>query len=302
MNVREFLKTDVFLKLLALLLSLGIWMYVSGSKRTILFLEVPVDFVNLPSDMVIVEVSHSSVKLKVRTGRRLMEMLTPVLRAEVDLSKVKGGENIIEITQKNVKAPPYLKIVSVTPSFIRVEVEHIERKIVSIAAMVSSEEEYYIVKNLKVSPSEMIVEGPRRYLPKEDVLTLMRKIRCEEGYFELRIENPVSGKGIIKVDPPFFTIAGYCEKNIGTIWIKNVPVEIINRKHGMTYSLEPDKINIHVKGWTKILKMDINGKVKAFVNAERYGKGIHRINPQVELPDGVELLTTKENRLTLTIK
>jgi YbbR domain-containing protein len=293
---------EINLKILSLFLAILVWLYVYGGKKLVLFRDVPIDFLNLPPEKVILESSAFSVKIKLSGSKRVLETVKPPIRAEIDLSSVRDGLNIIEITTKNIKVPPYVKILSVFPQTIEVKVDSISKRALPVIVKISSDENY-VVKNIKAIPSEVFVEFPKSHILKEDFLLLEVEKKCDaEGNFVYQSPVPLNSENFLKITPGEIKVKWTCEKKIEELIVRKIPVIIKNKKEGMKYLLKPDKIDLKIKGWSKDLKgMDFKKEIEAAVEAEDK-PGTYEVEPKIKIPDGIELVDGEKQKLELIVK
>ncbi len=294
---------DITLKLLSLFLAILIWLYVYGVKKMVFFRDVPIDFLNLPPEKVIIESSAFSVKIKLSASRRILETVKPSIRAEIDLSSVKDGVNIIEITPGNIKAPPYVKILSVSPQTIEIKIDSVTEKSLPVIAEIPVDEDY-IVNDLKTIPPEVIVETPKSFTPNENFLVLKIDKKCnKEGNFVYQSPVSLNSENLIHITPKEIKVKWRCDKKMEEKIIKNLPVIIKNKKEGMKYFLKPDKINLKIKGWAKDIKnMNLKDAIEISVDVKDYKKGSYEISPIIKTPDEIEVLAGSEEKLKLRVE
>jgi len=291
------------LKILSLFLAVLIWLYVYGDKKLVFFRDVPVDFLNLPPEKVILESSVFSVKIKLSGSKRVLETVRPSIHAEIDLSSVRDGLNIIEINTKNIKVPPYVKILSVFPQTIEVKIDSISKRALPVIAKISSDENY-VVRDIKIIPSEVVVEFPKSYILKKDHLLLEIEKKCStEGNFVYQSPVPLNSENFLKITPGEIKVKWTCEKKIEELILRKIPVLIKNKKEGMKYFLKPDKIDLKIRGWSKDLKrMDFKKEIEAIVEAGNYERGNYEVEPKIKIPDGIELVDVEKQKLELIVR
>lgn len=294
---------NITLKIISLLLAILIWLYVYGGKKSVFFRDVPVDFLNLPSEKVILEASAFSVKIKLSGAKRVFETVKPSIRAEIDLSYVRDGLNIIEINPKNIKAPPYVKILSVSPQTVEVKIDSIIKKSLPVIAEIPVDEDF-VLSDLKVIPSEVSIELPKTYTPDQNSVVVRTGKRCNsEGNFSYQVPVPLNSENLINITPNEIRVKWTCERKIESAVINGIPVLLKNKKKGMKYVLKPAKINLKIKGWSKELKgMDMKKEIEVSLDVGGYNPGEYEVLPEIKIPQGLELLEGGEKRLRLVVK
>jgi len=294
---------EISLKILSFFLALLIVLYVYAGKKMVFFRDVPIEFLNLPPEKVIVESSAFSVKLKISGSKSVLETVKPSIRAEVDLSEVKDGLNIIEMNSKNIKAPPYVKVLSIIPQSIEVKVDPVIKKSLPVKVKIPEEEDY-VITNLKTVPAEVTVEFPKSYEVKEEVIWVEVEKRCDrEGDFVYQTPVSLVSENLLTVVPGKVKVKWSCEKKMVELTLQKLPVQMVNKREGVKYLLKPDKINLKIRGWSKDLKrMDLKKEIKAIIRVEDYSPGTYRVEPVIELPEGIELIEGKSPQLELIVR
>ena len=107
-------------KLVALFVSLILWVTILGRRDFILSKDVDIEFL-LPKSMVIAENIDRRVMVKVSGPRIAIKKFSQNPGAiTLDLARAHVGNNRVVITSKNVEVPFGVKVISVTPDVISV--------------------------------------------------------------------------------------------------------------------------------------------------------------------------------------
>ncbi len=156
------LKKKIIIFLISLLLSFSFWLYVTveqGPEVERIY-KVNITYRNLAPGLTFLE-PLGSAEIKVRGSRqRLMNLNENSFTAYVDLSGLSEGPHSVEIL---VEAPPFVKVVEVSPSRISVfldKVVRVERNI--RIEFIGSPKEGYVIEEPEVNPDKITVEGPSK--------------------------------------------------------------------------------------------------------------------------------------------
>lgn len=152
------------LKLIALLIAIGLWLYVGTqedplSQRTY---EVAVEMENLPLDKT-ATLGQETVKVRVM-GRqdRLNALRGSDFKASVDLSKVEAGDNKVPVT---LKLPSEVYFARIEPASIDVQVNQRSGKDMDVEIMTEGTlPEGVTLDEISVSPKTVFVAGDRSAL------------------------------------------------------------------------------------------------------------------------------------------
>lgn len=146
-------------KVVALLITMILWITVLGNKDQILNQSVRLNF-RLPKNHIIangitdqaqVQISGSRLSLK-----KLAKGIDPV---EINLEDAKPGRTIVTIPTDKIILPFGAQIVSVNPATLVVDIDQITTKRVPVKITWDSEEEPQFVKISQIKPPSIIVRG-----------------------------------------------------------------------------------------------------------------------------------------------
>lgn len=166
MKFRLFPENPNFLKVVAFLLALILWFFVTGDRQDLglevrrSFSNIPLTYRNLGQDLVVVGLEES-VTLSLQGLPQAFDGLTPAdLEAYVDLNGRQEGRHELRI---NATAPPGVSIVSIEPAKVSVLLEDLITRQISVEDELSGEPGGgMIVQDIKFEPTEVFIRGPRR--------------------------------------------------------------------------------------------------------------------------------------------
>jgi YbbR domain-containing protein len=165
--LREFFRRQVLhnlaLKITSLLLATGLWLAVSSSPPSEVALNVAVIFRNMPADLEISSENIPGVQIRVRGPQRIVRRLQPSdLRAEINLSGMKPGEDTFDLT-KAIGVPDGLEVVQVVPSEVHLVFDARARRRVPVRArVVGTFMAGYRIGEIKTEPDSVLIIGPKK--------------------------------------------------------------------------------------------------------------------------------------------
>ena len=124
--LREFFLENTILKIMALAFAIALWFLVVGDKRVEADFWIPLEFENLPQDMVIVGEPVRAIDVRILGSKKILENLSPnQLTASIDLFNAKAGVNNIRITHSDINIPKGIEVevINVNPSSILIYLE-----------------------------------------------------------------------------------------------------------------------------------------------------------------------------------
>lgn len=159
--LKEFLFKNKTLKIMALAFAIAMWILVEGEKRAEVGFLIPLEFRNLPKNMVIIGEPVKEVEVRVLASKKVMAKFSPAqLAAPIDLSMAKPGINNLIVLPRDIKIPKGVELVKVNPSSILIHLESIASKLVPVKVkIVGKPGAGFKVKAVSVEPDSTAVFG-----------------------------------------------------------------------------------------------------------------------------------------------
>jgi hypothetical protein len=119
---------NILLKIMALAFAVALWFLVTGEKRTEISFWIPLEFKNLPENMMVVGEPVREIEVRLLVSKKMLKDISPAqLTASIDLSNVKTGHNNLRVGHSDVKVPKNVEVININPSSIIVHLEPIYR-------------------------------------------------------------------------------------------------------------------------------------------------------------------------------
>jgi hypothetical protein len=146
---------------LSLLIITGIWFGFTRSRDTVLAFNVPIEYVNRPENLEILNTSSNEVRVQVNGSSALITSLRPSqVQVRVDLSEATEGDIPFHITSANIGLPPGVFLNKVEPPTVRVILSRSITKELPIQVdWVGRLPEGLILVNAKLTPNTVQVIG-----------------------------------------------------------------------------------------------------------------------------------------------
>jgi YbbR domain-containing protein len=154
------------LKIISLILAIILWLFVKSKSEGEVGLVVPLEFVHIPSNLIITRVSEDAINVRIMGPLSQLDRFpSREGRARIDLSDARYGMNTFDILPENFNLPQALRITQISPSSIKVELDRLMDKIVHVKAVVQGEPArgYRVVK-IAVEPPYLNLQGARSQL------------------------------------------------------------------------------------------------------------------------------------------
>lgn len=160
----KYIRSDWKLKLLSIVLAMMLWYTVSEVGEPKKDISVVISVSSLPKDLVIMKMDPEKVNITV-SGRvsLLKDIKESDIRLQVNINGAKEGENIFNVTKKDIIMPRGLEVADIKPSSVRVVIDRIiEKKLKTVVQLDKKVNNKYGI--ISWSPQYVIAEGPRKTL------------------------------------------------------------------------------------------------------------------------------------------
>lgn len=164
MNIlRDFFLKNLGLKVISVLLAFLLWLTITVPEMVQRTLSLPVEFVNMPSQLEISDDYDKEVEVVIRSDRRTSTLDERNLAVVIDLKRAVPGTELIRLTEGNIRNKPSgVEILFIDPARIRLHLESTLRKIVEVTPeLVGNPANGFEVTNVRVIPSEVMISGPK---------------------------------------------------------------------------------------------------------------------------------------------
>lgn len=225
----EMLRKNIPYKLLAIVLAILLWFYVTNLKNPTIEkpLTVPVSYYNLREGLVL-ENLPEDVEVRVRGPHSIVNFLTSKdIKVSVDLAKAKLGEDDYFV---EVVLPSGAELVLTKPASVRLSIDEIQEKqlpikVVTTGTVASGYSSFEPV----LEPSTVLVKGARRLLEKLETAQVTVDVNQQKDNVDL---NPTV---------TLLTKNGENVSNKFTISPKNIQVfvPVTENKPNKTVSIKP---------------------------------------------------------------
>nr|WP_320048406.1 CdaR family protein [uncultured Desulfuromonas sp.] len=128
------------LKLLSLVFSFLLWLFVTGEQKAEVGYSVPLELKNVPANLMVANEVPSLVNLRISGPRTLLSNLEPsALSLSVNLRGLEPGLTTFKRLDENLNLPSALKVVRLSPSYVEVKLERIRERSVPVNVVLTGE-------------------------------------------------------------------------------------------------------------------------------------------------------------------
>jgi len=163
-RIDSLLSSKIFLRGVSIVVALLMWFYVAGDRgyevnRT---LRLKVNYQNASPGFSVLR-SDGEVQVRIAANRKVFESLElDKMECAVDLKGLEGGKYRLPV---RVLLPPGVRLVSVTPEQVTVELSRLIEKVLPVKIVWDGEfPEEVLLEKVEVTPSEVTLRGPENVL------------------------------------------------------------------------------------------------------------------------------------------
>jgi YbbR domain-containing protein len=159
--IKEIFAKNIWLKVASLVLAIILWYFVVMSGHSVIVLNVPVNFINMPQEIEMVDMAKM-----VRLGIEGQEWAIKGINQEdisvvVDLATAKAGKSMYPLSSEDIKLPKRLVVKSIAPQTISLVLEERMHKKVSVKpVIVGLPAKGFSIESIKITPDKVMIEGP----------------------------------------------------------------------------------------------------------------------------------------------
>lgn len=295
------------IKLNLLILAILLWVFVVTGREYEILIPIPLNFVNIMADKVLVSDVPAEVMVQFKgTGRSLIALQTfNYAEIELDLSTINNFYDF-QLSPKYVKinAPLQVEALEVIhPETLYVRLDDLLEKELPILPDVKVETKpgYVLVGDARVSPGTVKVTGPKSVLNGMDTITTVAR-EFTELKKSVKERIPLSSPGR-KLSAEFGeVIINIKVERLLERRFRQIPIEVRNPPSRLGVHLEPDNVSVKVSGAVSIVKNLTSDEIAAYIEfPSRWNEDITGMMPNITLPNGVELVEFEPDTVLMTL-
>ena len=294
------------LKAIALLLTFALYLWVGEDRETQVIAAAPIQL-SVPEDQILLQPKIDKVKVTLRgrwsaLNRFDQTELKPVV---VTLSESDDGR-LVPITPDAVQVPSGLRVVSIEPSFIRVEMETKAEKEVDIKPrIVGRTRGSYTIGEVAVSPSSLTVSGPESTMKNltsipTEAIDVTGRVRTFKKRVQLRPESPMISYNL---DTPITVTVPIKAEEIQRT-IDDIEVKAVNTTYKT--SISPETLDLTIRGPRSVIEAlepnTIHAVVEMTKEDERAPGTFEKESEIRNLPADAEIVSIAPKTFLVTTK
>ncbi len=292
--------SNIGLKVLSLVIAVGLW--TAGHRDIERAVEVPVEFRNIPTDLMVMEHRVDYVVLRLTGPRTLVSTLDAKdLKVALDLDGAKAGSASYNLSPDSLPIPRGVTIARITPPIIHFRLEPVITRSLPVTVRLSGRPAYgYQVVEAVTQPPLVSVQGPADEVKRlVSVETLPIDIEDSRSSVARKIRLTTDGKPLSLV-PDQVAVSITVEQEEITREFSKVPVEA--KDFSGEYSVRPSSVYLRLSGPKPLIgKLEL-GSGEVYLDLNELPAGDHVVNLQLSLPAEVKVVEQKPEQFKVRIK
>lgn len=265
---------------------MALWLAVGGEERTETNLNIPLELVNLPSNLMVTSEVPSYIQVRVSGPRGLIRSLSQRrLTHSLDLADIKAGRQTFPLGVGSFNFPRGVQVTRVQPNpLILTFTPTVTRTLPVQPVFLGRPPEGFEVKSIKTRPAKVKVKGPERELDELKFLptlpldltnltgaaTLSTTLNFQDLHISMVEQVPILAD--IEVSPKTL------KRTFGDIPVVAQP---------LSAKLSPERVAVTIEGpWPQVKNLEAKD-LKASVSTGGLTPGRYRLRVQVQLPEGL---------------
>ncbi len=287
------------LKVLALTIAVGLW--IAGHRDIERAIEVPVEFRNIPSDLMLTDNRIDYVVLRFNGPRTLVSTLDPDdLKLSLDLTGAKSGALSYPLGTGSFSIPRGVTVARITPPVVHFRLEPVVRRTLPVIVKLAGKPSAgYRIGQVTVQPANVLVAGPAEEVRRLAVVeTLPVEIDEVRVVVKRKVRLWADGKPLTFMpDQVEITVSLEEEESIREFAAVTVSVKDFSG----TYTVTPPSVSLRLSGAKSLLdKLELKGD-EVYLNLKGLPAGEHNLPLLMELPAGVRVVEQKPQRFRVRI-
>jgi YbbR domain-containing protein len=275
---------------------------------------LPVDFSNVPENMVLTDVRTDKIEIRIQATPKLIELINKKnVHYPVDLytdlefdpagdsDSIEPGAYLIPVEEKRIPMDPAIKILSMNPSYLSVQLEKKIKKTFKITVPYAGKPaKGYIALDAATDPSSVELTGAAPLIRSiKELKTKPVDLTNAHEDFRKKIPLDLDNSSIISSSDHIIIVTVPVRQQLVSKKIENIPIQVWNSTSRV--NIEPSEITIQVKGPFETLNnKKIMGQIYSFIDLKDLKPGVYARHAYINIP--VDLIMTDADPQVFTIK
>jgi len=287
------------LKVLAIVIAVGLW--VAGHRDVERAVEVPVEFRNIPSDLMVLDNRVDYVVLRLTGPRTLVSTLDAGdLKLGLDLDGAKPGSISYPLGPSSFSIPRGVTIARITPPVVHLQLEPVLGRVLPVTVrFVNKPPAGQKIGETSVEPESVSVFGPAEEVRRlVSVETLPIDLEDNRSTIKRKVRLSTGGKPFSFSPDQVEVVITLEEEGISRAF-SNIDVEA--KGFAGKYFVSPRSVYLRLSGPKRVIEKLEVGADQVYLNLKGLAPGEHFVPLSVSLPPEVKVTEQKPQRFKVRI-
>ena len=287
------------LKVLALVIAVGLWL--AGHRDIERAIEAPVEFRNIPPDLMVMDNRVDYVVLRLMGPRTLVSTLDAQdLRLSLDLNGAKPGSASYPLDSSSFSIPRGVTIARITPPVVHLRLEPVIKRTLPVTVRFSNKPPSgYKIAETTVQPDSVEVQGPAEDMRRlTTVETFPVEVEESRAPVKRKIRLSADGKPLSFTPDQVEVSIALEEEEMSREFNR---VDVRAKQFAGEYRVNPPSVYLRLAGPTRsISTLDISSN-QVYLDLKGLAVGEHVVPLNFSLPPHVKVVEQKPQRFKVRI-
>ena len=287
------------LKVLALIIALGLWL--AGHRDTERAIEVPVEFRNIPQDLMVMDNRIDYVVLRLMGPRTLVSTLdSQTLKLSLDLAGAKSGSASFPLGADDFNVPRGVAIGRITPPVIHLRLEPVVKRMLPVTVRLSGKPTAgYVIGETAANPRTVSVQGPAEEVRRLSAIeTISVDVEDSRSAIKRRVRLSTDGKPLTLSPDQVDVVVNVEEQQVVREFDR---VEVQAKDFKGAYTISPQWVKLRLAGpKTVVEKLDLTAD-NVFLDLHGMSAGDHNVELSFNLPPEIRVVEQRPQRVRVRI-
>ena len=292
---------------IALALAILTWYLLTGREKVEAWVDMSVEMTNAPQGLTIRKGLVSKIEVRVRGPKGLVRSLDRrKWTYSLDVSKLKVGENLVDIDRERIPLSMAYEVVEVKPSRLILTVDRLARKQVPvIAEWRGTLRPDYRLLEIKTEPEEVEVRGAERQVRQMNQARVAVQLDFDDPPALWSEDVPIKLAEGVEANPGQVKVSLRFGPEVKTAWVR-VPVRL-ETGPSLSAQLGQKHVRVQVEAPVSALReaeagRDIEGLAAVVSLPDGLKPGRHPVRYELETPQDFRVLSRQPETVIVTIR
>jgi YbbR domain-containing protein len=306
-NISRSWAKNWLLKLLSLCFALFLWYFVVGEDKVDMTVNIPIEIVNLPRDLMISNQVKRQLEVTVSGPRGLIRGITGQhITRSVDLSSATPGTVVVRNEPDSVPFPRGVKVLRIQPTHIIFLLDRLIQKDLVVNPIIEKEPPgNYEVASIQLEPPTITITGPQAVLAGVDIL-LTRPIDVSglTGSVIRQVSLDLKPDLADLIGEPVVTARINIREKTVERRVTGLPVEVNGSDPSRKHKITPPTVSVRAELPVGLVKntTDLKSLFLTKINLEGMAPGTHKVPVKINATQEVRILEVSPETVTVTIQ